>query len=170
MALTSSLILIGLLLFNAYPASFYTLYNKETNTNEIYKIYWIPVISATLTNAVSKLYKTILVKQLFTDSPEKYAFSLETSLFLPIGLLLCLTTLFTTRMERLLYYDPLLVMATCNMVPLCIIFQNKSMHQCLITQSHELMLLTLVTFKKCRTTVVSPVNYNNTNVDTEMHM
>ena len=169
MALTSSLILIGLLFSNAYPASFYTLYNKETNS-EIYKIYWIPVISATLTNTASKLYKTFLARQLFTDVQEKYAFSLETSLLLPIGLLLSLTTLFTTRMERLLYYDPLLVMCACNIVPLWIIVQSKSMYQHLIGQYREHMLFISVSFKKCRTTAVSPINCNNTNVDIEMHM
>jgi hypothetical protein len=169
MALTSSLFSIGSLFCHAYPASFYTYYNKETNS-EIYKIYWIPVISATMTNGVSKVYKTFLVRQLFKDNPEKYVFSLETSLILPIVFLLALASLFMNRIDRLLFYDPLIVMFACNVVPLWIIFQSKSMYQSLIGQYRELMFFISVLFKKCRTTAVSPINCYNTNVDIEMHL
>jgi hypothetical protein len=109
-AATSILILSGHFFFNTFPAIFYTLCNEET-TAKMYKLYWIPIILAMLANAVPKVYTSyFLTRQLFSGIPDRYVLSLEISLSLPFLIFLTFAFQFTSRIYRLLYFDPLLVM------------------------------------------------------------
>jgi hypothetical protein len=171
-ALTSSLILSNYLFFNIFPPFFYTLYYKEADPETfrfIYKINWIPIVLVILANAVPKLYTAFLKRKLFSGNPERYALSLETSLSFPFFILLALVSQFTTRMNRLIFYDPLVIMFGCNVIPLMVILQNKSMRQRIIEQILQFFLQIHVLCKKC-TTSVKPAEWGTFNVDNELHI
>jgi hypothetical protein len=111
-----------------------------------------------------------LARTWFTNTPEKYVLSLETSLAFPFLILLAAAFQFTTRMNRLLYYDPLLVMFGCNVIPLMVIGQNKDMRQKIMEQSHKMFLSIHIFFKKHTTAAVTPTSFQIDNVENELHI
>jgi len=173
-ASTSCLILIGILFSNIFPAFFYTVYHEETTTNipkpGTFRVYWIPIITVTLANAVPKLYNKFMAKHQLSGIPEKYALSLETSLSFPFLIFLAVAFQFTTRMNRLLFYDPLLIMFGCNIIPLMVIAQNKGMRHSLTEQSLKIIKYVFVLCKKHTTAVVAPADHETNNVDNESHI
>jgi len=94
------------------------------------KVYWIPMFLVVLANGLPKVYGMILAKLYFSEHNKKFAVSLESTLTFPflIGLLILLQFT-TTRMHRLLYYDPLLLIFACNVIPLIIITNNHNMNK-----------------------------------------
>ena len=174
-AFTSIIVLSGSWFFNVFPAFFYTIYYDETTAQTFKptsynKVYWIPIIMVTLSNAVPKLYTVFLARTWSTNIPEKYILSLETSLAFPFLILLAAAFQFTTRMNRLLYYDPLLVMFGCNVIPLMVIGQNKDMRQKIMEQSHKMFLSIHIFFKKHTTAAVTPTSFQIDNVENELHI
>ena len=174
-SLTSCLILSGHFIFNTLPAFFYTLHYEETTVvshkpTAANKIYWIPIILVTLANAVPKIYTTLLASRLLLGNPEKYALSLETSLSFPFLISVAFAFQFTSRMNRLLYYDPLLVMFGCNIIPLLVVGQNKDMRQKIREHSLKMFLSLNNFFNKHTTVAVTPANFHNDNVDNEINI
>ena len=170
--LTSCLLLTNQIVFDIFPPFFYTLYYKETKPETfkfIHKINWIPIVLVILANTVPKLYNAFLKHKLFSKIPEKYAFSLETSLSFPLFILLAVASQFTTRINRLIYYDPMIIMFGCNVIPLMVIIQNKNMGQQIKEQTLQFMSQIHVLCKKC-TTSVKPAVWENYNVDNELHI
>jgi hypothetical protein len=174
-ASTSSLILIACWVLGTYPPYFNTLYYKEAIFRTYYlslisKVYWIPVIMVTLANAVPKLYTICLTGHLFSSIPEKYAISLGASLLIPFLILLGAAFQFTTRVTRLEYYDPLLIMFGCNFVPVFVIAQNKNMCQMITVGSLEIIYYGYFLCKKQTTIAVTSIYFQNNNVNIELHI
>jgi len=163
-ALSSSMIIGGYLLFNTFPAPFYTLYYEETTVDTLYpstffKVFLVPIIMVTLVtlaNAASKLYSIFLTPQLFPDNSERYGMYLEIALTVPFLMLLAVAFQFTTRMNRLLYLNPILVMFASNVFPMIVIAQNKSMRHLITKKYFETILLVRFPCKKRTTVAVTP--------------
>ena len=168
--LTSCLLFSGYFFFHTSPSLFYTLYNQEATLKPTIhsKVYWIPMITVTLANAVPKLYSTILKRKLFSSNPERYVLSLETSLSFPFLILLLAAFQFTTRANRLLYYDPLLVMFGSIVIPMIVILQNKKTNQPISEHISDLKMSVYTLFKKRTTNAVTPVCENNVGI--ELHI
>jgi hypothetical protein len=171
--LSSCFILSNHIFFDILPTFFYTLqYEKAIpkTFNSLHKISWIPSVLVILANAVPKLYTAFLKQHLFSDIPERYALSLEISLSFPVFILVAIASQFTTRINSLIYYDPLLIMLGCNVIPLVVIMQNKNMRQHIIEQTYQFLLHIHVLCKKCTTISVSPAICETLNVDNELHI
>jgi hypothetical protein len=171
-ALTSCFILTNHIFFDVFPSFFYTLYYKEAKPktyNSLYKINWIPNILVILANVVPKLCTAFLKQKLFSETPPRYALSLESSLSFPLFILVAVAAQFTTRMNSLIYYDPLLIMFGCNVIPLIVIMQNKNMRQCITEQTFQFVFHIYVLCKKC-TTTVKPGICETFNADNELHI
>jgi hypothetical protein len=111
-----------------------------------------------------------MTKHQLSGIPEKYALSLETSLSFPFLIFLAVAFQFTTRMNRLLFYDPLLIMFGCNIIPMMVIAQNKGMRRSLTEQSLKIIKYVFVLCKKHTTAVVAPADHETNNVDNESHI
>jgi hypothetical protein len=144
--LTSSLLLTGILHFQSLPSFFYTLnYVKTIEGTELYqqdpfiKVYLIPMFVVIIANGLPKLYGMILARKYFSEHNQMFAISLENTLAFPFLIGLLVTSQFTTRIHRLLYYDPLLLMFGCNVIPLLIIMKNNCMTKQLEEESSKLL-------------------------------
>ena len=134
LVLSSLLLLTGLLGFQSFPSFYYTLsYEKPIEGTDMYKqdpflkVYWIPMFLVVIVNGLTKLYGMILDKLYFTEHNKKFAISLESTLAFPFLIGLLILFQFTTRIHRLLYYDPLLLIFACDVIPLLIITKNHVM-------------------------------------------
>jgi hypothetical protein len=116
----------------------------------------IKVTLVTLANAASKLYSIFLTPQLFPDNSERYGMYLEIALTVPFLMLLAVAFQFTTRMNRLLYFNPILVMFASNAFPMIVIVQNKSMRHLITKKYFETILLVRFPCKKRTTVAVTP--------------
>ena len=165
LVLTSSLLLTGILHFQSLPSFFYTLnYAKSIKGTELYeqdpynKVYLIPMFIVVIANGLPKLYGMILARKYFSKHNQMFAISLENTLAFPFLIGLLVTFQFTTRIHRLLYYDPLLLMFGCNLIPMLIIMKNNCMNKQLKDDLSKLLqCLSSFASTKKRSSSVSPL-------------
>jgi hypothetical protein len=124
------------MVFQSPPSFFYTLFNDETipgsliyNRNKSIKVYLVPMFIVAVANGLPKLYSILLKHKLFPSEQERFAFSLEAALTFPFLIALLISFQFTSRINRLVYYDPILLTFSCNVMPILIIKNNKAMLQ-----------------------------------------
>jgi hypothetical protein len=166
--LTSSLLLTGLLYFQSFPSFYYTLsYEKTIDGTDMYKqdpylkVYLIPMFLVVIANGLPKLYGMVLDKLYFLEHNKKFAVSLESTLIFPFLIGLLILFQFTTRINRLLYYDPLLLIFSCDIIPLLIISKNNMMKKQLREKMSNLFNCRLPCLSTKRTTSVFPTDLIN---------
>jgi len=135
--LTLSIPFMGIIFFQSIPTFFYTIFCEETvqgpelNKQEPFnKIYFASTVIATIANGLPKVYSILLNRKHFADEQNsKFSMSLESSLAFPFLIVLLISMQVKSRIHRLLFFSPITLMFSCNVIPLIIIMKNKSMKQ-----------------------------------------
>ena len=126
--------LIGLMFFQSIPSFSIVLFDSNVvplsivlSQDPYSYVYLVLIAIAVLTNVITKLYSTLILKTITPNSPHHFSLSVETALtFLLVIILQSLST-FLNRKYRFYFYYPIIFMFCCDIFPLMIIAKNKSM-------------------------------------------
>ena len=129
-----SLMLYCIMVHNSIPLFFYDLYHSERiSSSDIakydpyYIIYPVPIALAFTINTISKIYKVIIQMQLFEQTEEKFALSLENVLIFPLVIILLRLFQFQDRYNCLVLFYPLVLTLSAVAFPLKIILGRKQL-------------------------------------------
>ena len=153
-----SLMLYCIMVHNSIPLFFYDLYHSERiSSSDIakydpyYIIYPVPIALAFTINTISKIYKVIIQMQLFEQTEEKFALSLENVLIFPLVIILLRLFQFQDRYNCLVLFYPLVLTLSAVAFPLKIILGRKQLGKKLRDFSANMIGLCLP-----RTNTISP--------------
>jgi hypothetical protein len=164
--ITFFLISIGLLGFQSPPGFFYSLYNEQTvsipqiqEQDPFNTVYTIPLFVALVVNSFAKLY-TIVLRWWMSFDDTYLSLSFESVIGFLLVVLIQLLSSYLSRIYRIYFYYPIILMLCCDIFPLVIIKKNSKMKQELQEKVKKLFSMKFFSFVinilKKRYIVVAP--------------
>ena len=97
-------------------------------------MYLVPLISALVSNLLSKLYAAVVNRNMKLSSPShsKFLLSLNNSIAFVIIIAVQISGSYISRIERFYFYYPMVLVFSCDVIPFMIIMRNASMKKRLV--------------------------------------